>query len=53
MWPMFSIIVLAPISNIIDFSFSSAIMSGVFALCEYAVIDQLGIVHDKGGDEYE
>ena len=41
------------VSPIIDFSFSSAIMSGVFALCEYAVIDQLGIVHDKGGDEYE
>lgn len=41
------------VSPIIEFSFSSAIMSGVFALCEYAVIDQLAIFPDKGGDDYE
>ncbi len=48
---MFFLVSLA--SPIIEFSFSSAIMSGVFALCEYAVIDQLGIVRDEGGDDYE
>lgn len=48
---MFFLVSLA--SPFIEFSFSSAIMSGVFALCEYAVIDQLAIIHDKGEDEYE
>lgn len=29
------------ISPLIEFSFSTAVMSGVFALCEYAFIDQI------------
>lgn len=45
--------ILSLISPLIEFSFSSAVMSGVFALCEYAVIDQLAIFSDKGGREDE
>ena len=48
---MFFLVSLA--SPLIEFSFSSADMSGVFALCEYAVLDQLGIVREEGGDDYE
>ena len=48
---MFFLVSLA--SPLIEFSFSSAVMSGVFALCEYAVLDQLGIVREEGGDDYE
>lgn len=31
----------ALISPLIDFSFPTAVMSGVFALCEYAFLDQI------------
>ena len=31
----------ALISPLIEFSFSTAVMSGVFALCEYAFLDQI------------
>lgn len=44
--------VLALISPLIKFSLSSAIMSGVFALCEYAFIDQITYgIHEEGEDE--
>lgn len=33
--------VLAVLSPLIEFSFPSAVMSGVFALCEYAFLDQI------------
>lgn len=42
----------ALISPLIKFSLSSAIMSGVFALCEYAFIDQITYgIHEEGEDE--
>lgn len=45
--------ILSLVSPLIEFSFSSAVMSGIFALCEYAVIDQLAIFPDKGGHKDE
>ncbi|MBE5930112.1 MAG: hypothetical protein E7268_03505 [Lachnospiraceae bacterium] len=45
-------VLVALISPLIKFSLSSAIMSGVFALCEYAFIDQITFgIHEEGEDE--
>ncbi|MBQ8798853.1 MAG: hypothetical protein IJZ55_04735 [Lachnospiraceae bacterium] len=42
----------AKLSPLIDFSFPTAVMSGVFALCEYAFFDQITFdIREEGEDE--
>lgn len=42
----------ALVSPLVEFSLSTAVMSGVFALCEYAFFDQITFgVKEKGEDE--
>ena len=41
----------ALVSPLIEFSFPTAVMSGVFALCEYAFWDQITFTIRKEGEE--
>lgn len=42
----------AKVSPLIEFSFPTAVMSGVFALCEYAFFDQITFdIREEGEDE--
>lgn len=46
---VFVFALLAAVSPFVEFSFPSAVMSGVFALCEYAFLDQITFdVKEKG-----